>query len=327
MYWVKGVYDRGTTVTEVTEPFLVRYEGESLDEILADLEERKVVAYPDAFKTVADYQNIPLRSGTGTFEFRGGMTILEVSEALGNPITQMVRLPEGWWIARSAQRLEDRQVCTAEEYIELANNPAEFADVVSFELPKKSLEGYLYPDTYELPPLLGARGVIVRQLQNFEKRVVKKYGVDGFGEGGLHQVVTLGSLVEVEVALDEERPMVAEVMRNRLEQNMRLQIDATVLYALQDWRKLEAGEVNRVESPYNTYKNNGLPPGPICSPALRSIEAVLNPAEHDYLFYVRGEGMSHLFSSTYDGHLQNIKKSNAIRKAEQEAAAAEEANS
>ena len=318
-FWAKGVYDRGMEVSEATEPFLVRYEGLSSDEVFADLVERGLIAHPDDFEIVARLRKVQIPSATGTFELRGGMTMEELAAALGEPITQQVRIPEGWWIARNAVRLEEKNVCSAEDYIALAGKPEEFADVVSFELPKDSLEGYLYPDTYELPPLLGARGVIERQLRAFEQKVVEP-----LGDEGLAKAVIVGSMVEMEAGLDEERATIAGVIENRLARNMRLQIDATVMYALQEWRKLEAGEVNRVESPFNTYKIDGLPPGPIGSPPVRSIRAAMNPESHEYLYYVRGEGMSHLFGKDYNEHLRNIRLSNQIRR--DEAAAKAEAS-
>src|SRR5690606_35264400 len=117
--------------------------------------------------------------GSGTYAFKPGMTMDQVTTALKNPLKQNVRIPEGWWISRVADRLEAKNVCTAEEYAELAAKPEEFKDVVDFELPEGSLEGYLYPDTYDLPPMLGAREVIKRQLQTFQKKVVDKVGTDG----------------------------------------------------------------------------------------------------------------------------------------------------
>ncbi len=309
--WGKGVYDRGTTPTAAGEVFLVRYEGKGFSEVVKDLESRKVVGDAGAFETVAKLRGARTAIQDGTYQFKPGMTMDEIFRSLGSPVNQMVRLPEGWWIARTAKRLEEKGVCPAEDYIELAGKPKEFKDVVEFELPEGSLEGYLYPDTYELPPLLGARGVIVRQLRAFESKVAAKLGTDG-----LERALIVGSMVETEAALDEERPMVAAVIENRLERNMRLQIDATVLYGLQEWRKLERGETGRVDSPYNTYRVAGLPPGPICSPSFKSIEAAMNPDTHDYLFYVRGEGLSHLFAEDYDQHRANIRKSNEIRKRE-----------
>lgn len=293
------------------EPFLTRIDGMSFDQALAFLETKKVVRNAKLTGFLARIQKKAAKPVDGTYQFAPGMTWTQVLTILKNPVRQMVRVPEGWWIARTAKRLEEKGVCSADDYTKLANDPSQFEGVVSFPLPKKSLEGYLYPDTYDFPPLLGAKRAITMQLKAFESKVVKPLGTDG-----LWKAVVEGSLVETEVAVDAERPIVAGVIENRIAKKMRLQLDATVLYALQKWRKLGKGEVLKVDSPYNTYLHGGLPPGPICSPSYKSIEAAMHPATHQYLYYVRGEGMTHLFGKTYSEHVVNIGKSNAIRKRE-----------
>ncbi len=294
--------------TSFGDSFFLRLEGENFGQAVELLAAKGVVKNPGPFTLYAKMQRVALPPKSGTIEVWPGMTFQETLDSLQNPVKQMVRIPEGWWIKRTAARLEEKGVCTADEYIELANDPGAFQEDVSFQLPKESLEGYLYPDTYDFPPQLGARRAILMQLANFKKRVI-----DEIGDKDLDRALIIGSMIETEAGVDQERPIVAGVIENRIQQNMRLQLDATVLYGLQEWRQLAKGEVNRVESPYNTYKVDGLPPGPICSPTFKSIAAAKNPASHDYLFYVRGEGLTHLFSKTYAEHLANIKKSNAIR--------------
>lgn len=251
---------------------------------------------------------------SGTYSLRPGMDAERVLASLERPIRQMVRLPEGWWIARTAEILERKHVCTAAEYIALAADPGAFRGVVRFSLPKKSLEGYLYPDTYDLPPLLGARAVIERQLRAFEAKVVAQMPSDA----NLDRAVNIASMVELEAAIAPDRPMIAGVIENRIARKMTLDIDATVLYARQKWENLGPGVVRTVESPYNTYLNPGLPPGPIGSPSWRSIKAALEPAKHDYLFYVALPDRSHLVAKSYAEHRANIRKRrDALREAGQ----------
>lgn len=245
--------------------------------------------------------------GAGTYKLHAGMDPNSVLDALQEELVLRVRLPEGWWIARTATVLERDGVANAEEYIELANNPDHFRDKVEFPLPEESLEGYLYPDTYEFAPEMGAEAVILAQLQAFNEKVYSKYSdVDT-----LHRAIIVASMVELEAGVDEERPMIAGVIENRLRIGQRLELDATVLYAEQEWRVLGPGEVRQVQSPYNTYLNSGLPPGPIGSPSLRSIEAAFAPASHNYFFYVAKPDRTHYFSTTYDEHRANIRKSRA----------------
>jgi UPF0755 protein len=243
----------------------------------------------------------------GTYAFRGGLQPMEVIERLRKPIRQMVRLPEGWWIARTAERLEAREVCKREDYISLASQAGRFADVLPALKNVDSLEGLLYPDTYDLPPLLGAEGVIRRQLTNLKSKV----GPDFFKTENWHKVLNIAAMVEAETQKDDEKPIVAGVIYNRLAKRMRLQIDATALYALQEWKQLKPGEIAKIDSPYNTYRIDGLPPGPICSPGLASIRAAQKPEKHEYLYYVAMPGGRHRFAKTYEEHLKNIRVSRA----------------
>lgn len=284
--------------------WLVRFEqGAPLQSVLNELGRRGIVRSPVALRLYLVLRGDSRSLVSGTYRFRSGRDAEQVRQDLRGPIRQMVRIPEGWWIARTARLLEERQVCPADEYVRLCARPAEFQRAVSFPLPKGSLEGYLYPDTYELPPLLGARAVIERQLKTFEKRFL-----DGRQPPtNLHQIVIVASMVQLEGAVDAERPRIAGVIWNRLRLGMPLQIDATINYALQEWRPLARSEYRTVRHPYNTYLGVGLPPGPIGNPSLASLRAAEQPERHDYLFYVaRPEGGTHFFARTFDEHRRNI---------------------
>lgn len=289
-----------------SEPVMVRWPARNFKSAVIELGKMGIIRNPKVFEFDAKLKGKADPVAEGTYEFHAGQSVDEVIASLNKPITQMVRIPEGWWIKRVAKRLADKGVCEEAEYIELAGKPEEFKDVVSFKLPEGSLEGYLYPDTYELPPMLGAKAVITRQLKAFESKVVKE-----LGEDGLNRAVIIGSMVELEAALDKERPMVAGVIENRTKKGMRLEIDATVLYALGEWKVLGPGVVRTVVSPYNTYLNAGLPPGPIGSPSKQSIAAAFNPDSHNYVFYVAKPDRSHYFTSTYAEHLAAIRKARA----------------
>lgn len=296
------------------EEFMVRWDAMSFDSAIKELEAKGVVRNAWVFTRYAKLEKKAVQVGAGTYVFHPGMSMTEVINSLKNSLQQNVRIPEGWWISRVADRLESKNVCTAQEYEELAEKPEEFKDVVSFELPEGSLEGYLYPDTYDLPPMVGARAVITRQLKTFEKKVVEKLGTDG-----LDRALVIASMVELEAAKDEERPRVAGVIENRVKKKMRLEIDATVLYALGVWKELGPGVVRTVVSPYNTYLNSGLPPGPIGSPSLKSIEAAMNPESHNYLFYVARPDRTHYFTPDYTAHKAAINKARGEWKASREA--------
>lgn len=289
--------------------FHIRYDDpKSLKAVLQHLQQKGVVrnaAVADLYSRIA---KTPRQVKRGTYSVKPGMTVDELFKSLQNPIRQMVRIPETYWASRVAPLLEEKGVVKAEDYMKWVHSPQEFQDQVSFPLPKSgSLEGYLYPDTYDLPPLLGAKQTILRQLKAFEEKVYKKVpeGTD------LRETLIVASMVQLEVMLDSERPIVAGVIQNRMHIKMPLQIDATILYGLQEWRKLTYKDYREVDSPYNTYRIKGLPPGPICSPSVKSVEAALNPASHTYLYYVALPEGRHMFSSTYDQHLKNIQRRKA----------------
>lgn len=247
----------------------------------------------------------------GTYLLRAGGGERQLRADLERAVRQMVRMPEGWWIARAAPRLERSGVCEAADYVRLAKVPSAFRQFLPAGLRVASLEGLLWPDTYDFPPLLGARKVIERQLQTFSEKAlpVLRKAPDPLS------ALIVASMVEAEVAAERERPIVAGVIYNRLRKGMPLQIDATVLYSLQQWKQLKPGEAATVNSPYNTYRRKGLPPGPIGSPGLASIRAAVNPARHAYLYYVALPNGTHLFSSTYAGHLANIRARRAAMRA------------
>ena len=183
------------------------------------------------------------------------------------------------------------------------------------------MEGYLYPDTYDFPPLIGAENVIRTMLATFETKVWEKIqdeqmfmpfgdivGMGDYSARRLSHFLIFASLIELEAGVEKDRPLIAGVINNRLKANMTLDLDATLMYALQEWRTLEAGETRRIDSPYNTYLNRGLPPGPIGSPAWRSINAALNPAEHMFYYYYAPPGsMEHIFTKSYEEHRRAIR--------------------
>lgn len=286
------------------QPYYVRFEGrQELRGALEELRARRTVRNPWALALYARLRREAYPVREGTYRLAPGMDADDVLKALRKPIRQMVRLREHYWIARNAKVLEEHGVCPAEDYVRLTERPQDFQQYVKFPLPKTgTLEGYLYPDTYDLPPLYGAKNTIVKQLQTFQSKVWSKLKKPN----ELRRTLTIASMVQLEVAKDEERPVVAGVIENRLRQGMRLQIDATALYAMQQWKNPTRRDLLSADSPYNTYLNAGLPPGPICSPSLKSILAAENPARHGYLYYVAMPEKYHLFASTLQQHNANI---------------------
>ena len=238
----------------------------------------------------------------GVYRVAPGMSASEVLTALKNPIKQLVMVPEGRWIARVAKVLEEKKAVKAADYIGLCGHPEKFKE---FGIPffNDSLEGFLYPDTYNFAPDVGAEYVVRRQLMNFAKRT------DGLGltKENMRRTIIIASLLELEARDYKEKQMIAGVIENRLLRGMRLQIDATINYGMQEWRVLTYADYTKIKSPYNTYLSKGLPPGPICSPTVKSIEAALHPIKHNFVYYITMPDGITRFTATYPEHLLNVK--------------------
>jgi UPF0755 protein len=299
--------------TDPGKPQLVRYEGkEPLSTILHDLEKRGVIRSASALGLYARVKKKSSVVEAGTYEVTPGMTADEVLKALSGPVTRKITIPEYYWISRTAEAMEKGEIAKARDFEDEAKRPADFKASVSFPLPKRSLEGYLFPDTYKMQPLVGAKPAIEQLLQAFDKKVWK-----GLGEPkNLQRAIIIASMVEREVKEDDERPIVAGIIENRLAKGMPLEIDATILYAQQDWHEPTHYDIRHTMSPYNTYLNKGLPPGPICSPGLKSIKAALNPAHTNYLYYVGMPDGHSLFAATFPQHQANIAKRRIALRAE-----------
>jgi len=282
----------------------IRYERPiSLALALGDLHEKGVVKNVEALRIYAFLTRRSRSVPAGTFSVAPGMSGPELLTTLASPIRRDLRIPETNWANRTAHLLAKQDVLDADEYMRLVHDPARFQSEVSFPLQGASLEGYLYPDTYDLPPLIGARAVIDKQLKDFDRRVWKK-----LQPKDLQRTLTIASMVQMESGRVQDEPMIAGVIENRLKKGMPLQIDSTLLYGIQKWRRLTFADYRKIDSPYNTYTHKGLPPGPICSPTESCIEAALNPAHHDYLYYVALPTGETVFSKDYKEHRKKIQQ-------------------
>lgn len=287
------------------KPRYVRFPTRSsMADALQRLQDGKILRNATVTKFYARFRKAPSAVSRGTYMLGANMSADEVLDALAKPIRRMVRIPETNWGQRTANLLAKQEAGPANAYMAALRDPAEFTKQVDFPLPDGSLEGYLYPDTYDIPPLTAPKEIVAQQLNAFETKVWK-----GLGQPkNLHRVIIIASMVEMEVARDNERPIVAGVIENRLAKNMPLQIDAAINYGIQKWRPLTLNDYKKVDSPYNLYLHKGLPPGPICSPSLKSIKAALNPAKHSYLYYVALPSGRSLFAATLAEHNKNVQK-------------------
>jgi UPF0755 protein len=289
----------GAPAVEFTVP-----PGAGVLEIGRRLHEQGLVRHPLIFKGLVHWRGVGNRLRAGEYVFEGGFTLEDVVDKLvrGDVVRHTLTFPEGKNLEEMATLTASRGLGRA-AFLKAALDPAPIRDL---DPDAPDLEGYLFPDTYDLPREDGAAEVLVgRMLKRFrevigpELPLLKSKGLT------LREVVTLASLVELETGRAEERPRIAAVFHNRLMKKMPLQTDPTVIYAL---RKAGTWDGNihkadlQIDSPYNTYRRGGLPPGPIAAPGREALLAVLHPAPVDDLYFVSRNDGTHQFSVTLAEH-------------------------
>jgi len=281
-------------------------QGASPRLVAAELKAQGLIRNAWAFRLAAAWGDGWRQAKAGEYALRRNLSAMEILRAIerGDVVSEWVTVPEGLALWQAATLVEAERLGSADEFLRAAHSPGDFG--AGFPLPNDSLEGYLFPDTYNVPRHPGAvRDLIKMMLARFDE-VVWKQALGGQApHSSLHQLITLASLVEGEAKLDAERSVIAAVLLNRLKRGMKLECDATVQYALGPNRKERLSYSDlAIASPYNTYLHPGLPPGPINSPGRASIEAAMHPADAPYLFYVARADGSHIFSRTYSEHLR-----------------------
>ncbi|MGQ9584093.1 MAG: endolytic transglycosylase MltG [Anaerolineae bacterium] len=319
----QGELQRPAGQEPVEIPFRVEL-GETAGTVALRLEEAGLVRDAGLFSLYMRYNGLDSTLEAGEYSLSPTMNIPEIAEALqhGRVEEVVVTVLEGWRMEQIAEVLEQEGVTRADAFQAVVrgdDRPGVWAQygILQSLPPGSGLEGFLFPDTYRLPKDADPLDVVRRMVERFAAQFTPQMQSQAEQRGlSVFNVVTLASIVEREAVVAEERPLVADVYLNRLTKGMYLQADPTVQYALgyqpttgQWWlRPLPIEALTSTESPYNTYLHPGLPPGPICNPGLASIQAVLNPAGTDFLFfYSKGDG-SHAFARTYEEHLENERR-------------------
>lgn len=307
-----------------SEPRLVTFTvepGESVASIAARLEQEGLIRNAELFRRYVRFAGLDRGIQAGQFRLSPTMTMMEIALRLqrGTAPGILITVPEGWRAGQIADMLDRSDIMDGRRFLTLVEQPELFERYAFLEgLPAEaSLEGYLFPDTYELPEQASPEDLIARMLDTFDQKAMPVLRSHEPPDGlTLHQVLTLASIVEREAVIPEERPLIAGVYLNRLRRDMRLEADPTVQYAMgyqpdtgQWWKTpVSLEEYGAVDSSYNTYLYPGLPPGPICNPGLDSIRAVIEPEESEFLYFVaRGDGY-HVFAKTFEEHVANVRK-------------------
>lgn len=281
--------------------FIVR-PGEPVIDIASNLKSEGLIKSPLAFRLLVSQMGIAKSIQAGDFRLSVAMTSRQIAEELTHgAIDVWVTIPEGLRIEEQAAKIEEK--------LKFGNEKFSF-DKKGYI--KNAEEGYMFPDTYLIPKDSGTKDVINRLRETFEIKAAKSIQEQNRTKLSLEEIVILASLIEREAISDEERPIIAGILINRLNDNYPLQVDASIQYAKGYdssnntwWAPVTQEEYQSVKSNFNTYLFTGLPPGPICNPGLSSIEAALKPAQTDYYYYLHDrEGKVH-FAKTLDEHNLN----------------------
>lgn len=295
--YVKYLFDKTYQGPDVS--FRVQ-NGDTFGKVNQRLYEKGIIHDKRLFHYYAKFKNEMTKFKAGNFTIPSGSTMGAVLETLvhGQPNLTSITIPEGRNMYEIAKIIGDSGVTTAEDFLAVAQSP----DLISeLEIQAPTLEGYLYPETYRFAPETPAKNVARAMIDLFKKKTSE---ID-FSHPFLnkHQVVILASMVEKETGAKHERPAIAGVFTNRLKKRMRLQSDPTTIYGI--WKRY-TGNIRKADlleaTPYNTYKVPALPFGPIANPSLEAIRAVLDPADHEYLFFVSKNDGTHVFTKTYGEH-------------------------
>ncbi len=287
--------------------------GADITAVARQLREMRLIRHADAFRWYARWRGDTERIKAGRYRLSPTMTVGQILDRItsGKQDTEgLVVIPEGFTVRRIAERLAARGILKdADAFLRIAGGGGRLDGrlALPFPVPETGLEGYLFPSSYDFEPGMKAERVAQIMVNQFEEQFRKPFADEIKRRGRpLHEIVTIASMIEREAEIDKDRPLIAGVIENRLRKGMRLQIDATVLYALGHHKNRVLFRDLRVDSPYNTYRHTGLPPGPIASPGLPSLMAALRPATHDYLFYVAAEDGSHVFARTEAEHNREV---------------------
>lgn len=288
LIWFNEASSPASSDSTQTKIFVIR-KGESVRQIAERLSKEELIRSPVAFFLLVKQKNLAKKIQAGDFRLSPAMSAGEIAEELTHGTLDVwVTIPEGWRNGQIAMELARKVNIPEAEFLALAR------------------EGYMFPDTYLVPKEASTTAIIAIFEKNFANKVKKAWATD--------DVVTLASIVEREAKFDEDRPLVAGVLSNRLRSNMPLQADATLQYIKGHdettgtwWPQVNPADKD-IDSRYNTYKYPGLPPGPIANPGLASIAAVASPAETDYFYYIsEPDGTMH-YAKTLEEHNENIRK-------------------
>jgi UPF0755 protein len=282
--------------------------GQSLKQTAHFLQTRGLIHQPFKFRLLARIKGADKRIQAGEYILTSN---LSPGDILDKMVSGKVRLykftiPEGSNLHQIADIVDSAGLADRKTFLQLADDPRYIESIGNSPV---SLEGYLFPDTYFFPKNVAADRIIETMINRLQSEITDDW-IKRASEINLtmHEVITLASIIEKETGAADERPLISSVFHNRLKKKMRLETDPTVIYGIKNFDGNLTRKHLETKTPYNTYRINGLPPGPIASPGRAAIEAALYPAETSYLFFVSKKDGTHQFSTNLVDHNRAIRK-------------------
>ncbi len=285
--------------------------GDGVVEIARSLKDKGLVRYPWLFVGYTFYKGMSKNLKSGQYLLRANMTIPKIADFMSRGETGewQVTFPEGFSFQQMARRLADKGIVTYEDFINKVKNGKFDYEFLSDKPEGVSLEGYLFPDTYKFSLEVTPHQIIDKMLSNFDNKLTLQMREDIKNRGlTIYEAVTFASIIEKEVASDEDRKIVADIFYKRLDSGQHLQSCATVEYILGENKERLSYEDTQVESPYNTYLHPGFPPGPICNPGISALEAIIYPTSTEYLYFFSTPDDQIIYSQTFEEHQKNQQK-------------------
>jgi UPF0755 protein len=296
-------------------------QGEGVKDIAVKLQAAGVISSSDIFYFYIKFNNLGSKIQAGKFSIPQNLTIIEVAnfiqKAAGNDL--WITIPEGLRIDEIATNLdetflkEENTSFDKDKFTDIVENPDSYeidVDILKYKPEDVSLEGFLFPDTYNVPKDISALDLVVLFISTLEKKIEDNdLDLSDHKKLDEYEVLILASIIEREVRSQEQKKMVSDILQRRLDGDLDgvklLQTDATLLYEEKDWKAVITNELKESDSLYNTYKVIGLPPTPICNSGMDSIEAVLDPEDNDYLYYLHDDQGKIHYAKTFDDHVNN----------------------
>lgn len=285
--------------------------GMNTNDIVNLLIKQGVLPKDNSFTKIAKMKNLEKSLQAGSYQFKIGMTEQEIVEILGkgSVFYNKLTIPEGYNVTQIAELIEKEGLGKKATFLKLAQNyaPYDYMQTTNPEIKFKA-EGFLYPATYYLDSEMKEAEILKLLVDEFDRKISNEIREKlKAKKTSIRRLIILASLVEKEAQAAEERKLVASVFENRITQEMPLQSCATIQYILGYPKEELSIADTKIESPYNTYINSGLPPGPIANPGMPSILAALEPEQTKYLYFVVSTAGKHTFSTNYEDHLKAIK--------------------